>query len=548
MIISESLFIDQIKSMPSTAPKYYNLNEVGINPVYEDSEHCTELCLHEKKIWALRTDLILAMGIKNGAVRYGNTNIFDRVDPSMHEWIARNNRYGHPSLAISEGAYDGTVYYAGWLRKNQNHIEIFLSSGRFQNTQLTIEQREILEAYVAYKLMLAYGEQDIVFFDWSVEKNDEEFPLFVQGKPFSHDKKRRIYTPQFLHIINKKLEELHENKHTPSLAYAYDMELARIETFLNFQCVIEELEREKTISESQLYRLKNLSVFRVDSLDQSLPSFDDFWFLIQSTFDECMKPTFNVEDMGVHKEQIKKAIYLLLDAGLPYPNDRDLCLWTSRFARNRATEFSNVNDCATIGIAQVSLVKILYGPEGFSESLYKILNTTNPKYPVLSKLFNEAHIEIFANLLNDKRTVHIFFQDSLTIHNYLWNIELLVARQRGADIFLHKYDLLKGEWQPPINIDSISARDIFVRRRGLHPLDVAHEAEYTVENEEKIWKKNFTESNDQNPIQNWAAPQVLTLGKIRHFFYKMKNYKQNNVSCSEELESTIINKNHAQIT
>jgi hypothetical protein len=542
MIISESLFIDQIKSMPVTAPKYLHSNEVGINPVYEDSDDCAELCPHEKKIWVLRTDLILAIGIKNGAVQHGNTNILDRVDPSMHEWITPGNRYGHPSLAVPEGTYDGTVYYAGWLRKNHNRIEIFLSSGRFQNAQLTIEQREIIEAYVAYKLMSAYGEQHVLFFDWSAEKNDIEFNQFVQSKPFPQDKKPRVYTPQFLQIMNMKLEGLHENNPPPSLAYAYDMELARIETFLNFQRVIEEFEREKTISESQLHRLKNLSLFRVDSLDQDLPSFDDFWFLIQSTFDECMKPTFNVEDMGAHKEQIKKAIYLLLDAGLPYPNDRDLCLWTSRFARNKATEFSNANDCATIGIAQVFLVKILYGSQGFSESLYKILNTTNPKYPVLSKLFNEAHIEIFSNSLNDKRTVHIFFQDSLTAHNYFWNIELLIARQRGAVIFLHKYDLLKKEWQHPINIDSISARDIFIRRRGLHPLDVAHEAEYTVEGEEKIWKKEFTGSHDENPIQHWSAPKTLTLGKMRHFFYKMQNYKQNSASCSEELESEIINK------
>ena len=355
--------------------------------------------------------------------------------------------------------------------------------------------------------------------------------------PFSNDKKRRIYIPQFLHIINKKLEESYEKKHTPLLAYAYDMELARIETFLNFQRVIEEFEREKIIPDSQLYRLKNLSLFRADSFDQSLPSFDDFWFLIQSTFDECMQPTFNVEDIGLQKEQIKKAINLLLDAGLPYPNDSDLCLWTSRFARNKATEFSNMNHCVTIGIAQVFLVKILYGSLGFSESLYNILNTSNPKYLVLSKLFNEAHIEIFVNSLNDKRTVHIFFQDSLTAHNYFWNIELHIARQRNAHIFLHRYDLLKKEWQLPVNIDSNSGRDIFVRRRALHPLDVAPESDYTVENEKKIWKKEFTGSNDQHPIQDWSAPKIITVGKIRHFFDKMKNYKQNNVSCSEELDS-----------
>lgn len=533
MLISDSLFINKIKSMPSTTAKYYHANEAGVNPVYENSEDCTELCVNEKKIWVLRTDLILALGIKNGAVNHGNTNILDRVDSSMHAWITSSNRYGHPSLAVPDGTYDGSVYYAGWLRKHQNHIEIFLSSGRFQNIQLTVAQREIVETYIAYKLMLSYGEQHIVFFDWTAEKNDEEFSLFVQCKPFPHDKKRRIYTPQLIDIINKKLEEQCENKYSPALSYAYDMELAKLETFLNFQCVIDELEREKTISATSLYRLKNLSLFSSGSLDENLPSFDDFWLLIKSTFDECMKPTFNIEHINVYKEKIKNAIHLLLDAGLPYPNDRDLCLWTSRFARNIATEFANKNGCVTIGMAQASLVKILYGSPGFAESLYTILNTSNPKYPVLSKLFNEAHMEIFVNLLNTQRTVHIFFQDSLTVHNYFWNIELFIARQKGAYVLLHKYDLLKQEWQSPVNIDSISANSIFIRRRALHPLDIAHATEYTVESEIKIWKKEFTDSNDQNPLQHWSAPRVLTLGKIHQFFYKMKNYKRKHESCTD---------------
>lgn len=225
----------------------------------------------------------------------------------MHDQIQPHNRYGHPSLAMPEGAYDGTVYYAGWLRKSANHIEVFLSSGRFQNGQLTMEQREIIEAYIANKFILAYGVQHIVFFDLIADK---EFPPFVQCIPFPYDKKRRIYTPQFL-SINKKLEESFENKYSPSLEYAYDMELARVETFLNFQRVIEQLAREKTISESNLHRLKNLSLFREDSLDQSLPSFDDFWLLIQSAFDECMEPTFNLINLNVYKERIKEAINLL---------------------------------------------------------------------------------------------------------------------------------------------------------------------------------------------------------------------------------------------
>lgn len=182
-------------------------------------------------------------------------------------------------------------------------------------------------------------------------------------------------------------------------------------------------------------------------------------------------------------------------------------------------------------------MNILYGPPGFSESLYKILNTTNPKYPVLSKLFNEAHIEIFVNLLNENHKVHIFFQHSLTAHNYFWNIELTIARKKGAQIFLHQYDLLTKEWQLPINIDSVSASNIFVRRRAVHPLDTALEAEYTIANEETLWKKEFTESNDENPIENWSAPRILTLGKMHNFFNKITNYKQNKVYCSEELES-----------
>jgi len=524
MPINQDLFTDQIKTMPIVYPKYAHPDEVGINPAYVDIDHCEPPCQGRKYIWVLRGNLTVALGIKNSAVKHGNTNLLDIVDPTMHGYINPGNRAGHPSLAIPEGLYDGSVYYAGWLRTHVHHIEIFLSSGRFQNNGLDEKQREIIEAYLAHKLITAFGRQSIIFFDWSAEANEVEFPLFLTGKPFPPDKNRRTYTPTLIQLINGLLEP-YPMAHQAS--YPYDMEISRLETTLCFQRVIAELETRGVISEINLSRLKNLALPKADCPEHHLPCFDDFWSLIQSAFDGCMSlVNYREIDVKIYREQIKQAMYLLINSGLPHVENRNLCFWTTKFARNEAVRFAFQAGCVTDGMAQEYLRKIFYGYPGFSESLFKMLHSDKPKYPLLSRVFTEAMLEVFVQTLTPSHLVHVFFQDSLSSNNFFWNVELPHARKAGACILLYKYDLLQGRWQNPVSIDHQDASSIFIRRRAVHPLDKFKENDQLMESGEMVWRKSFVDDDRQNPIRSWSAPKVITLGRMRTFFHKMQQYKR----------------------
>lgn len=162
--------------------KYNYSNELNINPGYQDIDSIqSPLLLNEKRIWVLRSDFILATGVKNAYKRrYGYTGFFDSFSPSVHQWIDANDRYGHPSLALAEGDYDGSVYYAGYICQREGFLQVYLSSGRFERDDLTEEQRAILEAYLACKFQRSYGMQEIIF-DFSDSNDPQYHQAFFSG-------------------------------------------------------------------------------------------------------------------------------------------------------------------------------------------------------------------------------------------------------------------------------------------------------------------------------------------------------------------------------
>jgi hypothetical protein len=183
------------RNYPKKKAKNLYDNENGINPAY--CNLASDVCpipVGENRIWALRGDLILATGIKNCYHSEGATSIVDKIDRQSIPFFQVNNRYGHPSLAAPElkNDYDGSVYYAGWLYQQPDCLQIYLWSGRYRNRKLTIEQRTHMEAYIAKKLQEAYGDQQIMFFDWV---NMEESEYFLAGELSKIKEPRVIFYP-----------------------------------------------------------------------------------------------------------------------------------------------------------------------------------------------------------------------------------------------------------------------------------------------------------------------------------------------------------------
>ncbi len=185
-----TLLVNLIKEMPKTKARYAYATEKNINPGYCDIEHSAPLCVEDTRIWVLRSDLILALGIKD--ISKGNINIINKVHSCVQHYIDPEDRYGHPSLTIAECGYDGSAYYAGWLRQHPNKIEVFLYSGRYRNKFLNILQQQYIERYIAIQLIKRYGEQDIIFFDWNGYSG--ELHSFIQGQLFFSKQTRRSYS------------------------------------------------------------------------------------------------------------------------------------------------------------------------------------------------------------------------------------------------------------------------------------------------------------------------------------------------------------------
>lgn len=191
-------FKNRIRLYPKIQPAYSYDTEKSINPAYCDIEHCSTLCLNEKRIWVLRTDLILAVGIKNRYVIEGNTNIFSKVQLCNKNPIDIQDPYGHPSLAMPEGDYDGSAYYAGWICQHASHMSVYLFTGRYAPMLCFEEQKKTIEEYISIQFMSAFGEQDIIFYDYSHER---DMYAFLQGK--SLDTYSRTYSPTHFENIKQ---------------------------------------------------------------------------------------------------------------------------------------------------------------------------------------------------------------------------------------------------------------------------------------------------------------------------------------------------------
>lgn len=129
-------------------PPYKYDNEENINPAFENIQQVKyPLALEDKRIWVLRKDFNLILGIKNAYKKDYNYHGFeDHFNPKLFTFIDLKDRYGHPSLCLTEEGYDGSVFYAGYLCQRAKFLQVYLVSGRFDRKDLNKEQTSILEA------------------------------------------------------------------------------------------------------------------------------------------------------------------------------------------------------------------------------------------------------------------------------------------------------------------------------------------------------------------------------------------------------------------
>ncbi|KTC81650.1 hypothetical protein [Legionella brunensis] len=187
-------------------PKYKYDNEGCINPAFENIEQIKfPLKPLEKRIWVLRTDFILATGVKNAyQEEYGYFGLKDTFNETLHTFLNPRDRYGHPSLTIPEQEYDGSVFYAGYLCQRQGFLQAYLVSGRFDRKDLSDEQTQVLEAYIASLLQTAYGQQPIVF-DYGDPDNTNYHKIFFGNGIFAKTNPQRIYT---LSRVNEVMDNI----------------------------------------------------------------------------------------------------------------------------------------------------------------------------------------------------------------------------------------------------------------------------------------------------------------------------------------------------
>lgn len=198
--------LDYIQAnIPTVFPKYTYPQEKSINPAYVDLEHVDrKLRLHEKRIFAFRKDNIIALGVKNSNQEDGYHGLDDSFDEDTLTHIPRDDRYGHPSLAVPHSDYDGSVYLAGFICQREHCLQVFLSSGRYNRhdrlnegiAPLSRKHQQVLESYLCQRLQKAFGKQRVVFYDTTPgAEDDRDSSLFFSDQPFANDKPSREYTP-----------------------------------------------------------------------------------------------------------------------------------------------------------------------------------------------------------------------------------------------------------------------------------------------------------------------------------------------------------------
>ena len=190
-----------VKGVP---PKYTYSQESGVNPAFQCIEEVTRsLRPNEKRIFALRSDFILATGVKKAKQQHGYHGLRETFEESQYSYLNWEDRYGHPSLAIADNNYDGAVLYAGFICQRDGYLEVFLSSGRYNRCDrvsegilpLTEEQIHVVESYLSLKFKKAYGVQEVIFYDTTPEQDDADSILFFNNKPFPASKDFRAYKP-----------------------------------------------------------------------------------------------------------------------------------------------------------------------------------------------------------------------------------------------------------------------------------------------------------------------------------------------------------------
>ncbi|GEM_PF-2827993 len=184
-----------LSHITSVKPKYRRDGETGMNPVYQAIDTMAyPLKLDQKMIWLLRSDGTIAVGSKNAYwISFGEDSLANLVPENLHRHINWDDRAGHPSLAIPEMDYDGSALYGGYICQKENHLQVFTSSGRYYRDDLTIENKKLLEAYVAFQLQQSYGEQDIIIYEGPY-KDFYELSLFFANQPFPPTITERLYT------------------------------------------------------------------------------------------------------------------------------------------------------------------------------------------------------------------------------------------------------------------------------------------------------------------------------------------------------------------
>ena len=202
-----------IEHIPPISAKYVRPNELSINPTYQNSDVIDQpLKRNQKKIWVLRSDMILAVGNKNANwTKFNDTDLPEAIESELHAHVNWDDRYGHTSLAIPHPGYDGSVLYGGYLAQRDGYIELYTFSGRYYRQDLDDHRKAILEAYVAHLFQDTYGDQPMVFMDAiavgpRAVLDNFELSIFINNNPLPEYCTRRPYTRDTIQSVFDSME------------------------------------------------------------------------------------------------------------------------------------------------------------------------------------------------------------------------------------------------------------------------------------------------------------------------------------------------------
>lgn len=139
--------------------------ENAINPAFESLDQMIHpLQLNEKRIWLLRSDFNIVLGVKNAYQEmWGYYGLADIFDANQYAYINWEDRVGHPSLAMPEENYTGDAFYAGHIAQREGYLEVLNYSGRFDRHDLSEAKLKKMEGYMALRFQKAFGQQPVIF-------------------------------------------------------------------------------------------------------------------------------------------------------------------------------------------------------------------------------------------------------------------------------------------------------------------------------------------------------------------------------------------------